>query len=169
LIHALAVSRAHDWRLTIVGSLSVDSPTTADIRALIGRENLADSIHLMGELDHARLQAEYRRADIFVLASEFEGYGMAFAEAMAHGLPIVGSGGGAVADTVPEDCGLLAPVGDAAALSDALDRVMTDAPFRRRLAAGAARAGRRLPSWDAAAAEFDAALESAFRALPVTA
>lgn len=168
LIRALAACRMRDWRLTVVGSLRADTATTADICGLIDSEDLADRILLTGEVDDARLQAEYRRADVFVLASEFEGYGMAFAEAMAHGLPIVGSGGGAVADTVPGDCGLLVSAGDAAALTDALDRVMTDAPFRRGLTAGASRAGRQLPSWDAAVAKFDAVLEAAICATPVT-
>ncbi|MBT5107339.1 MAG: glycosyltransferase family 4 protein [Rhodospirillaceae bacterium] len=168
LISALAACRTRDWRLTIVGSLRADSATTAEVRELIDREDLVDRIHLTGELDDAQLQAEYRRADVFVLASEFEGYGMAFAEAMAQSLPIVGSGGGAVADTVQADCGLLVPVGDAAALTDALDRVMTDAPLRCGLAAGAARAGRQLPSWGAAAAKFDTVLEAAIRATPLT-
>mgnify|MGYP002633226046 CR=1 FL=1 len=164
LIRALAACRALEWRLTIAGSLSADSTTTADIRALIDREGLTDRIHLAGEIDALRLHDEYRRADLFVLASEFEGYGMAFAEALAHGLPIVGSGAGAVADTVPKECGLLVPVGDTAALTTALEQLMTDAPLRRRLAAGAVRAGTRLPSWETTVTKFDAALDAALDA-----
>ena len=83
---------------------------------------------------------------------------MAFAEALAHGLPIVGSGDGAVRDTVPECAGLIVPVGDRAALSGALGQIIANSALRATLAKGAQAAGRRLPDWPRAAREFAAAL-----------
>jgi glycosyltransferase involved in cell wall biosynthesis len=77
---------------------------------------------------------------------------MAFAEAMAWGLLIVGTTGGAIPETVPASAGLLVAPGDAEALANALTRVIDDASLYAQLAAGAAAAGARLPGWDEAAA-----------------
>jgi len=158
------VHRSMAWRLTCFGSLDADRQEVAKIRALIEREDLTDRVNLAGEVDDKDLHIAYRDADIFVLASKLEGYGMAFAEALAYGLPVVGSGAGAVATTVPTDAGLLVVPGDPVALAAALERVMTDASFRGTLAAGAAKAGRQLPSWRHTATQFDATINSVSRA-----
>jgi len=103
--------------------------------------------------------AALRDADVFVLPSFHEGYGMVFAEALAHGLPIVATTAGAIPDTVPGDTGLLVPPGDVRALSEALRRVVEDTALRTRLAAAARRAGRRLPDWPAAVDRWLAGLD----------
>ena len=69
----------------------------------------------MPEEDLAELYAE---ADLFVLPSRFEGYGMAYTEAMAHGVPVVGTNAGAIPDTVPPGAGILIPPDDVDALAD---------------------------------------------------
>ncbi len=150
LIEALARNAARPWRLTIIGSLTRDPETVAGVRAAIARHGLGDRVTLAGEWEQERLGAAYEAADIFVLASYHEGYGMAFAEALAYGLPIVATTGGAIPETVPQGAGLLVPPGDAASLADALARAMDDGALRTALAAGAAAAGQSLPSWDEA-------------------
>ena len=121
---------------------------------------LVDRVTLVGELDAARLSECYDSADVFVLATLQETYGMAVAEALAHGLPVVSTTTGEISALVGDDAGLLVPPGDTEALTAALARVIGDAGLRARLAAGATRASERLPRWKDAAAKVSAALAS---------
>jgi glycosyltransferase involved in cell wall biosynthesis len=148
LIEALAGMAGLDWRLLCLGSLDRDPATTAAVRAAIRRHGLGGRVTLAGERRPELLSDAYAEADVFVLASFHEGYGMAYAEAMAHGLPIIGTSAGAIPETVPAAAGLLVPPGDAAALREALRRVVIDPGLRAALAEGATRAAAALPSWD---------------------
>jgi glycosyltransferase involved in cell wall biosynthesis len=159
LIRALASLPQRDWHLTCAGSLDRHPPTAELIRAMICGEGLQNHVTLTGDLDDARLAAAYDAADLFVLATRHETYGMAVAEALAHGLPIVSTTTGAIPDLVGGDAGVLVPPGDEAALAAALARVMTDARLRDRFAEGARRTRDRLPTWDDAAGKMAAALE----------
>jgi glycosyltransferase involved in cell wall biosynthesis len=158
LIAALAACAPLDWRLDCLGALDRDPAVTAAVRSHIHRYGLDGRIRLLGEADDLALTAAYRAADVFVLASALEGYGMAFAEALAHGLPVVGSGAGAVRETVPKPAGLIVPVGDVAALAGALARIIANTALRAMLAKGAAAAAANLPDWPMAARRFAAAL-----------
>ncbi len=84
---------------------------------------------------------------------------IAFAEALAHGLPVIAARAGAVPRTVPESAGLLVSPGDAAALAAALQRVIAEPDLRRRLAAGALAAGALLPDWDQSVRGWAAAFD----------
>lgn len=156
LLDALGALCDLDWRLTCVGSAERDPATRHAIDATIARRGLEDRVHLAGERTEAELRSFYDRADLVVLASYHEGYGMALAEALAWGLPIVSTTAGAIPDTVPADAGLLVPPGDPAALSAALRRVMTEPETRASLATGARKARRRLPGWGDATLAFAA-------------
>lgn len=159
LIEALAGLRHLPWHLDCVGSADRDPATTTALQAAIQANDLTDRVTLHGERPPAAIAGAYEAADLFVLPSWHEGYGMAFAEALSHGLPVVGTTAGAIPGTVPADAGILVPPGDTAALRDALERLLTDGAFRQSLAAGARRA--RFPTWDEAAALFADELERA--------
>lgn len=147
-----------NWHLYCAGSTERDRQTVEIIRQKISDEAMHDRVSLVGELDDVHLQALYTGADIFVLASFHEGYGMVLDEAIAHGLPIVCTDAGAMKDTVPEGSGLLVPPGNVSALSNALESVMTDNVLRQSLARQATIARENLRTWRAAAIEFANAL-----------
>jgi glycosyltransferase involved in cell wall biosynthesis len=159
LLQALAPLAALDWELHVVGSATRDPATAAQLRAVAAAPALAGRVHWHGEVDADRLQAHYAAADLLVLPSLHEGYGMVVAEAVAAGLPVLATRAGALPDTLPADAGLLVPPGDAAALQAALERAITDPALRARLAAGARAAAPRLPTWQAQAARFAAVLQ----------
>jgi glycosyltransferase involved in cell wall biosynthesis len=159
LVEALAAIAELDWDCRIAGSLDRDKDETAALRKSIAKAKLEERVVLLGTLDEDRLQAEYDCATLFVLPSHFEGYGMAFAEALAHGLPIVAARAGAVPDIVSESAGLLVPPGDVAALAASLRRVILDGDLRRRLAAGALAAGAALPDWRQSVRDWAAAFD----------
>ena len=159
LISALATLTDLSWRLTIAGDRTRDRNAAARLDADIARHALGDRIAAPGAVSPQRLAALYAEADVFVLASHFEGYGMAYAEAVAHGLPVIGTSAGAIPDTVPPDAGLLVDPGDSFALAKALRRVIGDAGLRRRLASAARAAAPQLPTWRHSAEIFARALE----------
>jgi glycosyltransferase involved in cell wall biosynthesis len=149
------------WRLTIVGDCSRDLPTVARLKADIEEYRLAPRVTIEDAVSNARLAELYAAADLFVLPSRYEGFGMAYAEAIAHGLPVIGTTAGAIPETVPAQAGVLVPPGDAGALAAALRRLIEHAPERARLAAGARSAAERLPTWRGSAELFSRAIESA--------
>jgi glycosyltransferase involved in cell wall biosynthesis len=160
LIAALATLKDLSWQLTIAGDRTRDRKAAAGLDAVIACHALGDRIAVLGAVSPQRLAALYAEADLFVLASYFEGYGMAYAEAVAHGLPVIGTHAGAIADTVPPDAGLLVEPGDIPAFAGALRRVIGDADLRRRLASAACAAAPQLPTWRQSAEVFARALET---------
>ena len=87
---------------------------------------------------------------------------MVLAEAMACGLPILCTTGGAAASTVPDGAGLKVGPGDVGSLREALRRLMEDAPLRARMAEASWRAGQGLPQWRDTAQLIARAIEKVF-------
>jgi len=160
LIAALATLTDLSWRLTIAGDRTRDRDAAARLDADIARHSLGKRIAVPGAVSPQRLAALYAEADAFVLASHFEGYGMAYAEAVAHGLPVIGTSAGAIPETVPRDAGLLVDPGDIPALAQAMRRVIGDADLRRDLANAARAAAPGLPAWRHSAEIFARAVEA---------
>lgn len=158
LIAALAPLADLPWTLSIAGDTSRNSEAYAQLLADIHRFKLDGRVQVLGAVTDSALEILYSQADVFVLASLFEGYGMVYAEAMAYGLPIIATTGGAIPDTVPVQAGLLVTPGDTAALTCALKNVITDAAYRTRLANGALQAAAQLPSWNDAIQQFASAV-----------
>lgn len=119
-------------RLLVAG----DGEILPDLKALAGRLGVEDRVHWLGNVsDPLRL---LQATDIFLLASVGEAFGLVLAEAMACGVPVVGSRSGSLGEVVEEGCtGLLVPPRDAVALADAIDRLSRDAPRRSEMGARA--------------------------------
>lgn len=159
LFSALGGLHEAEWHLDIVGGLDADPACHAELQDQLSALALTDRVTFKGAIAPDDLSRFYREADIFVLASRYEGYGMAYTEALAHGLPVIGSGGGAVADTLPDGAAIYCGTEDVGKLRSALNLLMTDEHKRLDMAAAARAAAGRLPDWKDAAAEFASALD----------
>ena len=161
LVAALAKIADLAWESRIVGSLDRNSETAASLQSAIEHAGLEARIRLLGALDDNRLAEEYDRATLFVLPSYFEGFGMAFTEAMARGLPVVAGNAGAAPFTVPTKAGVLIPPGAADLLAATLRRLLTNPAARERRAEAAWQHAQRLPRWRDTAKAVAAALTEA--------
>lgn len=150
LIAALERITDLPWTCRIVGSADLDRETAEKLQHQLAASSVSERVELAGAVDDVR--AQFARADIFALATRYEGYGMVFAEAMAHGLPIVGCRAGAVADVVPGNAGFLVDVDDPDAFAGALRRLLEDTDLRISMADAAAVEAAKLPSWHDTAA-----------------
>jgi glycosyltransferase involved in cell wall biosynthesis len=151
-----AVARLPDKLVTLH---LVGDPSPGDYGGYVlhrlGQEDLQSRVVTHGVIPAGEVAQLYRSADAFALPSFEEPYGTVWGEAMAAGLPVIGWRAGNLpylADHERE--GLLAPVGDIAALSDAIARIARDSELREQMGEAArARAGGR-PTWDETADLF---------------
>lgn len=147
LVRAWMLRERPGASLELVGETDADPAYAASVRAVLANSSGA-SVSVSGPVDDAALAAAYSTADLFVLPSRYEGYGMAYAEALAHGLPIIACETGPVPELVGEEAALLVPPGDVGALSGALDLLLKDAGLRDRMSAAARRRAEELPRWE---------------------
>lgn len=136
LVHAMALVRRSvpGARAVIIG----DGPEHAALQRLVASLGLGDTVALRGAIpSHDEVARAYQRADLFCLPSVQEGFGIAFLEAMASGLPVVATTATAIGETVPDGrAGVLVPPGDVRALSAALIDLLGSPQRRRDLAEG---------------------------------
>lgn len=160
LIAALKALNELPWRLTIAGEAGLDPNTAAQIRKQIADSGLMERITIVGAVSSERLAELYVRADLFVLASRFEGYGMAYSEAIAHGLPVIGTTAGAIPEAVPVEAAILIEPDDVEALANSLRRLIAGKDEREKFMMAARAAAARLPRWRDSAILFAGAIEA---------
>ena len=162
LIAALATLADLPWHLTVRRRPHARSGCAPRNSTPISRDTrLGDRIAVLGAVSPERIAELYASSDLFVLASRFEGYGMAFAEALAHGLPVIGTTAGAIPETVPQGAGMLVPPDDAQAMATALRRLIENPAARHEMCARARGACASLQSWPDSAKLFAQAIEGA--------
>lgn len=160
LIEALSALQHLPWHCTLAGSTQRDEGYSRQIRDLVKRRGLEQRITLAGELDDEGLEAAYSEADIFVFPSLYEGYGMVIDEALAAGLPVITSDGGALASTGNRPGIQQYRAGDVAQLGRCLAGWLSNPGKLAVAARQAARESRKLRRWETAAREFQDALAS---------
>jgi glycosyltransferase involved in cell wall biosynthesis len=159
LIDALAPLAHLRWQLTCIGSLTRSPATVQRLESRLQRLGLVERVALRGELPHTALSEHYLAADLFVLPTLRESYGMAVAESLAHGLPVVSTRTGAIPELVGAAAGVLVDPGDRDALRAALERTLTDGALRTSLRAAAVEARPRLILWPQACERMTRILE----------
>lgn len=160
LIEALSGLKDLDWSLDLIGLTDVDPALFARLKQQTATHGLDDRIRFLGSVDEDALERAYQAADVFVLPSLYEGYGMAYAEAIVRGLPVIGTTAGAIPDTVPSGCGLLVPPGNIEALSGAVRALVTDSSFRIACHRNCLAAEPGFPQWTQSALAFAHHLET---------
>jgi glycosyltransferase involved in cell wall biosynthesis len=160
LVEAWALRERKGAVLELIGETDADP----DYAVLVGDAIEAaprGSIVVSGRVDDAALGASYASADLFVLPSRYEGYGIVYAEALARGLPIVACDVGPVPDLVGREAAVLVQPDDKEELSAALDLLIGDSALRASMSAAASRRAARLPRWEHTVAGFEQVLRTA--------
>ena len=117
---------------------------SAALRQLVQRLDLRDRVHFLGPIEPEHLREAYSAADVFVLATSYEGWANVFLEAMACALPVVTTQVGGNDEVVnTKELGILVPLGDQRALTAALGRALEQDWDREHIRAYAQR-----NSWD---------------------
>jgi glycosyltransferase involved in cell wall biosynthesis len=159
LVDALATATDLPWTCTCVGSLDKDRAFADRVRR--SARSLGDRVRFPGPLTGRELDREYATADLLVLASHAETYGMVIIEALAHGLPVLVADVGGVSEALGDGTrpGLLVAPGDPAALGAALRAWLDDAELRDRLRQAARERRATLRPWQDTASAVAGVLE----------
>nr|WP_320779330.1 glycosyltransferase family 4 protein [Streptomyces sp. CRN 30] len=163
LVEALATVTDLPWSCTCVGGLGQDPSYVRDLRARIDAYGLGDRLSLAGPKTGAELDAAYAAADLMVLTSYAETYGMAVTEALARGIPVLATDVGGLPEAVgraPDGGmpGILVPPEDPAALAAELRGWFGEPDIRRRLKSAARARRASLTGWPTTAQNLAAVL-----------
>lgn len=155
-----SLSRLPDlnWHLTIVGSPQRDPAYAESLVVLAETLGITSKVRFAGEISDSELEHLWHTADLFALATWFEGYGMVVADALRRGVPVAITSGGAAAALLQPDTGVICEPGDQVQLTKALRRLIFSASLRQEMGNAAWEIGQRLPGWNAQAAAFAQAI-----------
>jgi glycosyltransferase involved in cell wall biosynthesis len=168
LVAALSQVRHSTWTCACVGSLVVDPAYVTSVRCAADSAALGERWRLVGPVVGSALDHAYATADLLVVPSALETYGMVVTEALARGLPVLATDRGGIREAlgraddegVP---GLLVPPGDPVALAAALDAWLADPGLRRGLRRRARQRRETLSGWSTTVARVSHVLEGVVR------
>ncbi len=148
LLTALAALPRSGWRLTVVGSLTMDAAYVEGIRRQLGAAGLASQVDLLGSLDSAALPPLLARSHLLAVPSSYEGFGIVYLEGMSFGLPTIASTAGGAREIIHhgQDGFLVAP-GDTGALAGRLGDLIGDRELLLKMSLAAQAKFARHPPW----------------------
>jgi glycosyltransferase involved in cell wall biosynthesis len=165
LLGALRGLAQPGWNCTVVGALDRDPPFVERLRRQADESGILDRICFTGPRWGEELRREYQAADLLVVPSRLEAYGMVVTEALAVGVPVIATAVGGVPEALGRTAdgppGLLVPPEDPVALGEVLGTWLRDAGLRARLRRAARERRRALEGWDATARRVAAVLVAA--------
>lgn len=106
----------HEVKLTIIG----DGPLRDDLKTLAKAQGVESQINFTGRMDRCSVAQELQQSNVFVLASDYETFGVVYIEAMACGNPVIGTRNGGADDIINEGCGILVDTDDVDQLASAM-------------------------------------------------
>jgi glycosyltransferase involved in cell wall biosynthesis len=153
LVEALAAVTDLPWTCELIGSLRRDPASVAAVRRAIEHHGLGERLSLTGPRTGARLAAAYAAADLLVLPSRTESYGMVVTEALARGIPVLAAAVGGAPETLGRDPdgrvpGIVVPPADVPALAAAVRRWLNEPALREGLRRAARARRDRLSGWE---------------------
>jgi glycosyltransferase involved in cell wall biosynthesis len=161
LLQAVNQAGSQELSLDIVGSLTADPDYAARMRAIAASLQIA-SVTFQGPLDHGDLIDHLRKAHVLAVPSSYEGYGIAYLEGMAFGLPAVGTTAGAAGEIITDGLdGFLIRPDDAQGLGARLSALAHDRALLEQMSFNALERYRRQPAWPETAARIRQFLISA--------
>lgn len=158
LVSALSALSNKDWILHCYGNLDFDRNYLSEFQALIRRNKLQDKILIHGIISGKELNDVYLDADLFIHPSDFEVYGMALAEALAHGIPVVASTGGGICRTIPAKMAQFFKPGDVYGLQSILEELFENPDLYKRLYTKASTYNEQAQTWEKSCDLFEKAL-----------
>jgi glycosyltransferase involved in cell wall biosynthesis len=162
VVRMLAQMPTTHFRLHVIGDCAQNASYTEEMRALIQRTHLQDSVIIHGSLPHQAVFELLPQCDLYLSASSYESYSMATAEAVAHGLPVLAYATGAIGDWIEDGVnGRLIELGKPEQFFQALRRLLTERHVLNQLRhnAWARTAHLAFHSWDQTYRDFLQALQ----------
>jgi glycosyltransferase involved in cell wall biosynthesis len=147
------------WTLDVVGPLTADPVYAGAMQDKVAVTGLSAGVHFRGPLESEALREQLARSHVLAVPSSYEGFGIAYLEGMAFGLPAIGTIAGAAAEIITDGAdGYLVPPDDPATLAARLSTLANDRPLLERLSLNALDRYRRQPKWEETAARIRAFL-----------
>ncbi len=160
LVECLATLQDLEWSGALIGSENADPRYAAEVRAAVEHYGLDERISITGELTGPTLEAQWHKADLSVLLSRSESFGMVVTESLAHGVPVlVRQGTGAVEALVHPEAGAALDLTQEGTLTSTLRTWLTDHAQQQSWRSNALQAREHLSGWDTTAATVLEALQ----------